>query len=210
VSRNAGPVAANGDGTYSIHLDASTRETLTGFLDQSAQLGAAQPDDSRLRRLHPDAYHLDPDKDSVPLPDDKCPDALETKNGFQDDDGCPDELPATVAKFTGAIGGINFAPGKATLTKDSSKALDGAVTVLTEFPALRLEIVGHTDDAGARETNVKLSGERAEAVKAYLTGKGIEAARLTTRGAGPDEPVADNKTKAGQAKNRRIEFKLLP
>ena len=64
MSRNASPVAANGDGTYSIHLDASTRETLTGFLDQLAQLGAAQPDDSRLRRLHPDAYHLDPDKDS--------------------------------------------------------------------------------------------------------------------------------------------------
>lgn len=153
---------------------------------------------------------LDLDRDGVKLPDDKCPDTLETKNGFQDDDGCPDELPKTIAKFTGAIGGLNFASGKATLTKDSYKTLDEAVKVLTEFPAVKLEVSGHTDAAGAREANVKLSAERAEAVKTYLTGKGVEGARITTRGAGPDEPVADNKTKAGQAKNRRIEFKLLP
>lgn len=64
MSRRQGPVTANGDGTYSIHLDESTRETLRGFLDQLAGLVDAQPDDARLRRLHPDAYHLDPEMDS--------------------------------------------------------------------------------------------------------------------------------------------------
>lgn len=64
MSRTAGPVEANGDGTYSIHLDQSTRETLIGFVDQLAGLTAARPDDDRLRRLHPDAYHLDPEMDS--------------------------------------------------------------------------------------------------------------------------------------------------
>ena len=64
MSRDAGPIVANGDGTYSLHLDQSTRETLDGFLDQLASLAGERPDDDRLRRLHPDAYHLDPDKDS--------------------------------------------------------------------------------------------------------------------------------------------------
>ena len=64
MSRRQGPVTSNGDGTYSIHLDESTRETLRGFLDQLAGLVDAPPDDSRLRRLHPDAYHLDPEMDS--------------------------------------------------------------------------------------------------------------------------------------------------
>jgi outer membrane protein OmpA-like peptidoglycan-associated protein len=74
---------------------------------------------------------------------------------------------------------------------------------------VRLEIVGHTDSTGSREINVDLSQRRAEAVQQYLVGKGIDESRLLTRGAGPDEPIADNKTKAGRAENRRIEFKLL-
>jgi OOP family OmpA-OmpF porin len=74
---------------------------------------------------------------------------------------------------------------------------------------LRLDISGHTDNVGKREKNILLSTARAESVKEYLVSKGIEASRLLTRGAGPDEPVADNKTKAGQAENRRIEFKIV-
>ena len=64
MSREAGPIVANGDGTFSLHLDQSTRTTLDGFFDQLASLAGERPDDDRLRRLHPDAYHLDPDKDS--------------------------------------------------------------------------------------------------------------------------------------------------
>jgi OOP family OmpA-OmpF porin len=56
---------------------------------------------------------------------------------------------------------------------------------------------------------MKLSADRAEAVKTYLVGKGVDASRIETRGAGPDEPIADNKTPAGKQKNRRIEFKLI-
>ena len=152
---------------------------------------------------------LDDDGDTVKDADDKCPDKQETINGIGDDDGCPDEVPAEVAKFTGAIKGITFANGKAVVQKGSFKVLDAAAKVLAAFPEVKVEISGHTDDAGVREANLDLSAARAEAVKAYLVGKGIQAERIETRGYGPDKPVGDNKTKKGKAMNRRIEFTIL-
>jgi OOP family OmpA-OmpF porin len=70
-------------------------------------------------------------------------------------------------------------------------------------------ISGFTDDVGERQSNLDLSEARAKSVKEYLVGKGIEAARIDTRGAGPDDPIADNKTEKGRQQNRRIEFKLI-
>ena len=151
----------------------------------------------------------DPDKDGILDPNDKCPKEPETKNGFQDDDGCPDEIPAEVKKFTGVIEGIEFDTGKATIRPKSAATLDAAVKVLTDFPTIRLEISGHTDNVGKEDKNIKLSQDRADSVKKYFTDKGIDASRIQTRGAGPNEPIADNKTAAGKQKNRRTEFKLL-
>ncbi|MCC6898081.1 MAG: OmpA family protein [Polyangiaceae bacterium] len=151
----------------------------------------------------------DPDKDGILDPNDKCPKEPETKNGFQDDDGCPDEVPAEVKKFTGVIEGIEFDTGKATIRPKSAVTLDAAVKVLTDYPTVRLEISGHTDNVGKDDKNIKLSQDRADAVKKYFTDKGIDASRIQTRGAGPHEPIADNKTAAGKQKNRRTEFKLL-
>jgi len=68
--------------------------------------------------------------------------------------------------------------------------------------------VGHTDNTGKVETNKALSQKRADAVKAYLVSKNIAESRLTATGMGQDEPIADNKTAAGRAKNRRVELKL--
>jgi OOP family OmpA-OmpF porin len=179
----------------------------------------------------------DPDKDGVPLPcdacpdekgvkpdgcpirdtdgdgilddKDKCPKEAETKNGFEDDDGCPDQIPEKIKKFTGVIEGIFFDQGKATIRKDSARVLDAAVKVLQEFPSVSMEISGHTSSEGDKAFNDKLSQDRADAVKQWLVDKGVGAERIKTRGAGPDEPVADNKTAAGRAKNRRIEFKVV-
>jgi outer membrane protein OmpA-like peptidoglycan-associated protein len=151
----------------------------------------------------------DADRDGVPVPDDKCPDQQETKNGFQDSDGCPDEVPEKVKKFTGVIQGIEFDRGKDTIRPVSLPTLDAAAAVLAEYPALRLLISGHTDSDGDPAFNVDLSKRRAESVKAYFVTKGIQGDRVETRGVGPDEPIADNKTGAGKQKNRRIEFKLL-
>jgi OOP family OmpA-OmpF porin len=157
----------------------------------------------------PDGCLQDTDGDRIPNRDDKCPDQPETRNGFEDEDGCPDELPQAVKKFTGAIKGIVFESGKATIRKESFPTLDAAVRVLAEYQALRMEISGHTDSTGTAERNTVLSKERAEAVKLYLTGRGIAPERIETRGAGPNEPVADNSTKEGRTMNRRIEFKLI-
>ena len=151
------------------------------------------------------------DKDADGIPDDldKCPDQPETKNGFEDADGCPDELPKAVAKFAGVIKGIEFDFGKATIRKGSNKLLDEAVKVLTEYKDLRVAITGFTDDVGERQTNIDLSEARANSVKTYLVAKGIDGGRIETHGAGPDDPIADNKTDKGRQQNRRIEFKLI-
>jgi OOP family OmpA-OmpF porin len=151
----------------------------------------------------------DSDGDGILDPNDKCINEPEVKNNYKDTDGCPDDVPKAVAKFSGVIKGIYFDVDKDTIKKTSKKTLDESIAVLKEHDDVRLEISGHTDSDGNRDHNIDLSARRAEAVKKYLIDAGIAASRLTSRGAGPDEPVADNKTKAGKALNRRIEFKLL-
>lgn len=151
----------------------------------------------------------DTDKDGIPDQSDKCQTEPETRNGFEDTDGCPDELPEAVKKFSGVIEGILFESGKANIKTSSKAKLDDAAKVLSGYAALRLKITGHTDSSGDHDKNVELSKERAEAVKTYLVSQGIAADRLETVGIGPDQPVADNKTRKGRAKNRRIEFALI-
>ncbi|MEZ4224694.1 MAG: OmpA family protein [Polyangiaceae bacterium] len=151
----------------------------------------------------------DPDKDGILNPDDKCPNEPETKNGYEDEDGCPDEVPEAIKKFSGVIQGIEFDVNKATIRKNSFKTLDEAVKVLTEYPKIRIEVSGHTDTDGKKDHNMKLSADRAASVKQYMVDKGIAEDRIETRGAGPDEPLAPNDTKANKQKNRRIEFKIL-
>jgi len=129
----------------------------------------------------------DPDRDGINDDADKCPTEPETKNGYQDDDGCPDEIPQKVKQFTGVIQGINFKTSDAALQPSSFPTLDKAVAVLKEFGDLKLEIQGHTDDqpvkAGARfADNQALSQARADSVKAYMVSKGIDEVRLSVKG----------------------------
>ncbi|NRF69452.1 OmpA family protein [Aquincola sp. S2] len=104
---------------------------------------------------------------------------------------------------------IEFHTGNATLTPDGQRVLDDLLPVLRQLQGRRFEIVGHTDAAGGRGTNLLLSAARAESVKAYLVQRGIPAAALVSSGLGPDRPLADNTTPEGRARNRRIEFRLL-
>ena len=129
-------------------------------------------------------------------------------NGYKDDDGCKDDVPQAVKKFTGVIKGINFVSGSARIAKSSFKTLDGAVAVLKEYPSVKMEISGHTDDVGDAEKNKALSQARAESVKAYFVSKGIEEARLTAAGYGEDKPIAAGTSKAARAQNRRVEFSI--
>ena len=153
---------------------------------------------------------------------DKCPDQPETKNGYQDEDGCPDEIPAKIKQFTGVIQGINFKVSSADLLPSSNATLNKAVAVLKEFPDLKMEIQGHTDDQkfikgtnGKFENNMELSQGRAESVKAYFVKNGIDEGRLSAKGYGHTMPIENPeglkgaKLNAARAKNRRVEFKLV-
>ena len=101
---------------------------------------------------------------------------------------------------------IQFDEAKASIRPESNPVLDEVVSVLQEKPDMKLRIVGHTDDVGSRAANVRLSKQRADAVKAYLVSKGISADRLQTKGAGAAEPVTSNATAEGRAANRRVDF----
>jgi OOP family OmpA-OmpF porin len=152
----------------------------------------------------------DRDGDGVEDGADRCPDEAETKNGFEDGDGCPDEVPAPLQKLTGAIEGISFEFGSATIAASSNPTLDEAARVLAEHPDVAVEIQGHTDNSGPRQHNVSLSQQRADAVKQGLVKRGIAESRLKAVGYGPDKPIADNATREGRIKNRRVEIVLVP
>lgn len=149
----------------------------------------------------------DKDGDGDQLVDrlDKCPAEAETRNGYQDEDGCADEVPAIPTQL--ATLDVTFKGGKDVLAKKSFAKLDKVVAFLKEYPQLRVEVAGHTDDRGKRDRNVELSKRRAEAVASYLASQGIEPARIAAAGYGPDQPVADNKSARGRAKNRRVELR---
>jgi OOP family OmpA-OmpF porin len=151
----------------------------------------------------------DTDRDGLLDPDDTCVSEPETRNGFQDSDGCPDEVPQELSKFTGVIQGITFDTGKAIIRASSRPVLDDAIKVLAAHPDTRIQISGHTDSRGDHDFNVDLSKRRAESVKNYLTEKGIDPNRIETVGYGPDQPIDTNDTKTGRSHNRRIEFKIL-
>jgi OOP family OmpA-OmpF porin len=104
---------------------------------------------------------------------------------------------------------IEFESGKATLTDSGKAILDQMSVALLTLKDKKVELIGHTDNAGARASNLSLSQARAEAVKAYVVQKGIRPELVGVSGEGPDRPVADNRTLEGRARNRRIEFKVV-
>jgi len=98
---------------------------------------------------------------------------------------------------------------KAVLKPAGKASLDDLVSKLKDINLEVIIAVGHTDSVGTDAYNQKLSVRRAEAVKAYLQSKGVEANRVYTEGKGEKQPVADNKTAAGRAKNRRVEIEVV-
>lgn len=107
------------------------------------------------------------------------------------------------------VNDIRFATKSAEITGASGYILDNLVAFLKENPKVRIEVQGHTDNVGDMESNMALSRDRSQAVVAYLTAKGIAAARLTSQGFGPVKPVAANDTEAGRAQNRRTTFVVI-
>ena len=103
---------------------------------------------------------------------------------------------------------VEFESGKATLTPTGQAILDQMGAAMQKLQGRKVEIIGHTDNQGLKASNQNLSQARAEAVKTYLTGKGLNGDMLTASGQGSDRPIASNDTPDGRARNRRIEFRI--
>lgn len=103
---------------------------------------------------------------------------------------------------------IEFDSGKASLTPSGQAILDEMAGALHKVTGKKVEVIGHTDNVGLRDSNLALSQARAEAVRTYLSGKGVRQEAVLVSGQGPDRPVADNATAEGRARNRRIEFRV--
>ncbi len=101
---------------------------------------------------------------------------------------------------------VEFESDSDVITAAGRALLDEVVVALAQFPDVKVEIGGHTDDIGSDEYNLELSRRRADAVLAYLVGQGQDATRLVVVGYGESQPIADNATADGRARNRRIEF----
>lgn len=103
---------------------------------------------------------------------------------------------------------VQFKSGSAVLTPAGRAVLDQMAAAMLKLDNPFVSIVGNTDDVGNRQSNIELSLARASAVKAYLVGMSIPAANLSVSGQGPDNPIADNATEEGRARNRRIDFRI--
>lgn len=103
--------------------------------------------------------------------------------------------------------GATFATGSSRLLPGAYGKLDEVVAQSKEHPEINFEVAGYTDNVGNANSNVRLSQARADAVKAYLVGKGVAASRINTQGFGEEKPIADNGTAAGRAQNRRVEIR---
>jgi len=165
-----------------------TIEDIDGFQDED---GAPDPDN---------------DGDGILDADDKCPNEPETVNQYMDEDGCPDSKPQIEVGQALILEGVNFSSGRADLTANSMRILDKAAEALKEHPEIEVEIRGYTDNTGSYQGNVRISQNRANTVREYLLKHGIAPNRMTTKGYGPESPIAPNHTSDGRAKNRRIEF----
>ncbi len=128
--------------------------------------------------------------------------ALETEGEFS--------LDACVGRFEilSRTDDIYFAPGSAALEEASFPLLDAVADIVKRCPELNIQIEGHTDNVGKRAYNQNLSEQRAGSVVQYLSSQGIGSARMTAIGFGEDKPIANNATRKGRWKNRRIEFSV--
>jgi OOP family OmpA-OmpF porin len=142
----------------------------------------------------PVAKPMDSDGDGVTDDKDQCPNT--PKGATVDARGCWTYAAVVLFDFN-----------KAVIKSEAHPMLDEAVAILKKNPEINVEIDGHTDNVGPAAYNMTLSEKRANAVMKYLVDQGVKAERLTVKGFGLTMPAASNDTKAGRAKNRRVEFK---
>lgn len=149
--------------------------------------------------------YKDSDSDGLLDKDDDCPNTP----GPKSNNGCPVIEKEVIEVLKTAFDNLEFEVAKDVILAGSFTSLDELAGVLMKKPTWKLEISGHTDNAGDDESNLVLSKKRAEAVRNYLVSKGIDATRFVINYFGETKPIADNSTAEGRAKNRRVEMKVV-
>lgn len=144
----------------------------------------------------------DTDGDGVNDEEDKCP----SRPGPASNMGCPLIAKEVIDKINFAAKNVFFSTASFKLLPKSFKSLNEVANLMKADESLLLQIDGHTDSQGSNEYNHTLAHNRAKSVKDYLVSKGVAESRTTSSGYGEEKPVADNKTAAGRAKNRRTEM----
>ena len=161
----------------------------------------------------------DTDKDGVLDKDDKCVDVV----GTVANNGCPEvkavvptptiKAPQVSIEVQKSLNNyaktILFNTGKSSIKNESTQVLNDIVNILKEYPAARFYVEGHTDRIGSSVSNQRLSNSRAQAVKSFLVGHGIDTSRLQAIGYGEERPIATNATANGRSQNRRVEINLI-
>jgi OOP family OmpA-OmpF porin len=159
----------------------------------------ACPDTPRGAKVDAKGCELDGDGDGVVNSKDRCPN---TRAGARIDVyGC--EIKEKIE-----LPGVEFELNSDKLRPESTRILNDAAQTLKNNPDIRVEVAGHTDSTGAAAYNQSLSQKRAASVQAYLTARGVDGSRMTAKGYGEAEPIADNSTREGRQRNRRVELKV--
>lgn len=195
---------------------------------------------SNVERMESVTAAGDTDGDGIADDVDQCLEEKEDKDGIADQDGCPetdgdidgvddkvDACPTVAGRATNKgcpnypkvvvhddrlelKEKITFANNSAKFTGDSTSILDEVAKVLADRPGLCLLITAHTDNTGSEDENLSLSGNQAQAVRAYLVKKGVSVDRLSTRGFGEQKPLNRNRNANERAQNRRVEILVNP
>lgn len=201
---------ADGDGVIDGKDDCPTvagLKSLNGCPDADGD-GIADAKDNCPNEAGPAANkgcpYQDKDGDGVLDKDDKCPDVA----GTVANNGCPEITVEEKKQLNEYAKTILFDTGRATIKDQSKQVLADIITILNKYPDAKFTVEGHTDSVGRETTNQKLSEARALSVKDYLVANGVNQFRLSSTGYGESKPIADNKTKAGRAQNRRVEINL--
>ena len=212
------PIDSDGDGVYDyLDLCPNTPAAAIGMVDKNGcpldtdKDGVYDymdecPETPAVARNFVDSVgcFLDTDGDGVYDYEDQCP----TIAGVKENLGCPEIKREIRNLLKKAMSGIQFENAKATIKPNSYKILNDIAKIFIDNPTYIVEVQGHTDNVGKYDYNMDLSERRAQAVRTYLINQGVPAERLSAHGYGPDRPIDDNKTKAGRAKNRRVEFNI--
>ena len=192
-----------------------------GFSVTADDIATSEGMDDFVRKVF---FARDSDGDGVPDDEDECPDTPpgiqvdavgcagdSDGDGVTDDiDACPDTPSGAIVDDRGCwvVKGVKFDYKKWDVKPQFNTNLDNIIDILKNTPDLNIRVEGHTDNIGSEKYNLNLSKKRAESIKAYLVGKGIDESRITSIGYGFSKPRAGNDTKEGRALNRRAE--LIP